>query len=302
MKKLVSLGLLVSAISTGLYASEGGTIGYPLGIDAMYSGVMLPEGLSTMVNYNYYTADRVNDSSGHQPAAIDYFKVTSHAISPRFDYIWPNTRLLGANVGSRVTFAFPDVDVKNEIHYVGNVGGSAKGLADSTITPIMLGWHSQQLHQTAGLDITVPIGKYNKNNAVNVGRNSSTVAPYYAVTWFDPKWDVSAKAIYAINQKNKDTDYRSGNGVIIESSLGYHVNRQLTAGVTGYYFKQVTDDKQNGQTYSDGYRGQVMGLGPYVAYRLDSGLSLVARGYKEFNAKNHSEGTNIFTGLMYSFK
>lgn len=301
MKNGLILGLLVSGLSSSVLASEGGTIGYPLGVDAMYSGVMFKEGLTAMLTYQYSSADRVNNSNGNQPEEIDSFKMTSHALSPRFDYIWPDVKFLGANVGSRVTLAFPDVDVKNEIHHVGNVGGSNKGIADSSIAPIVLGWHGKQLHQMAGLDITLPIGKYDKDDAVNVGSGHSTYAPYYAFTWFDRTWDLSGKMIYAINSKNSDTDYKSGDELIIESSLGYHLNEKATLGITGYAFKQLTDDKKDGKRYLDGYRGQVMALGPYVSYQFKPGKAMILRGYKEFDAENRTEGMSIFTSFMYHF-
>lgn len=302
MKHGLVLGLLTSVISGSIYATEGGTIGYPLGIDAIYSGVMFPKGLTGMLTYQNYSADKVTDSHGNTPSGINSFKINSNALSARFDYTWPETKILGADVGSRATFAFPDVDVKNEVNYVGDVGGSSKGMTDSTITPMMLGWHGKNLQQVAGMDITIPVGKYNKNDAVNVGSGYTTFAPYYAFTWFDRSWDFSGKLVYIINQKNTHTDYKSGNGFTLETSMGYHINPKFTAGITGYVFKQVTDDKQDGEVYEDGYRGQVMGLGPYISYRSDAGPALIIRAYKEYQAENHSKGESLFAGLMYHFK
>ncbi len=48
--------------------------------------------------------------------------------------------------------------------------------------------------------------------------------------------------------ENHDTDYRSGQIFHFDYSASYRVTDNLRLGLNGYYLKQTTDDKQNGET------------------------------------------------------
>ena len=53
-------------------------------------------------------------------------------------------------------------------------------------------------------------------------------------------------ALYNHNFRNKDTDYKSGDEVNVDYSLGWGLGNGWVVGVGGYVYRQIADDKQAG--------------------------------------------------------
>lgn len=289
-------------------ASETNGSPYPVGVDTNLSGLMLPEGLNTLLYYSHYSADKITDGNGDERAAVARYKIEADVVAARFSYVWPGVRWLGANVETRLVLVVPTLDLTLDINRPGGLppldrGGSTTNLGDTTFAPVLLGWHSPTLHQIAGVESFLPTGEYDADEPVNAGRNQFQVAPFYGVTWFPNKhWEASAKVRYAFNSTNTDTDYRSGDELTVEFSGGYRLTDRLSMGVNGYWFNQTTDDKLDGQALADGgNRGNVKALGPYVSYRLAPNFALIAKLQKEFDAENRPEGTRFWLQARLPF-
>jgi hypothetical protein len=299
---------LLLCFSCATHATEGNGNSYPLGVETNMSGLMLPEGLTSLLYYNHYKATHVKGNDGHDSANIARYRVKSDTVSLRLSYVWPGVKWLGANVETRAALAVPTLDVTLDVARPAPLapldkGGTDTGLADLSFAPVLLGWHGKALHQTAGVETFLPTGTYDKNQPVNTGRNYYQVAPFYAVTWLPGEhWEASAKLRYGINSKNDATDYRSGDELTLEFSGGYRFSQALSFGINGYLYRQTTDDRLQGEAVNgNGNRGSVNALGPYVMYRFTKDFALVAKMQDEFDARNKAQGTRFWLQARLPF-
>jgi hypothetical protein len=298
---ITCVGLAASAVvGTSATATENGGNSYAVGVETNFSGLMLPEGLHAFVYYSHYSASHNKDNAGTDNALLAYYKIEGNTVAGRLSYVWLGVRLLGANVETRAALPLPSLDLSLGVARSGNQGpldrsGSKTGFGDLQLAPLLLGWHDGALHQTAGVEGFVPTGKFDKNAPLNIGRNYWQVAPFYAATWLPDRWQLSGKLRYAVNSKNKDTDYRSGNEFTFEYSAGYAVAPGLVLGINGYLYRQTTDDKQGGSLVNgNGNRGRVSAAGPFVSYSFTPKVTVIAKLQTESGARNRPEGTRLW--------
>jgi hypothetical protein len=303
--------ILCAAISLAVAvvnATEGGGNSYPIGVETNFSGLMPTEGLHVYGYYSNYSSSHSKDNNGNDNARLAYYKVKSNTVSVKVSYVWPGVKFLDANVMTTVAQALPTVDLTLGIRRPAPLtpldrSGSRTNLADLAFIPISLGWHSPTLHQMVALDTFLPTGSYDVAERVNTGRNTYQVAPTYAFSWFPVKgYEAHAKFRYAVNGKNDDTNYKSGNELTAEFSGGYRVDESLAFGVNGYAYRQTTDDRQNGVSVNgNGNRGKVNALGPYVSYNFTPKVALILKVQSEFGARNRSEGNRIWLQTKVPF-
>jgi hypothetical protein len=289
-------------------ATEGGGNSYPVGVETNYNGLMLPEGLHPFYYYSYYSASHFKDNRGNNSAQLAKFHIESNIVAARLSYIWPGVKLFGANLETRVVQAVAKIDMDAAVARPAPLApldhsGSRTGLADTSFSPLILGWHSPGFHQTLGLDTHLKVGAYDSAERVNTGRNYYQLAPFYAFTWFPTRdIDVNAKIRYAYNTRNTATDYKSGNEATLEFSAGYHATPAFAFGVNGYIYRQTSDDTQHGASVNgNGNRGSVNAIGPYFSYSITPKVTLVVKMQSEFNARNRPEGTRIWAQARIPF-
>lgn len=303
----MALALSLSFVGTAK-ATEGNGNSYPLGVETNMAGLMLPEGLNLLLYYSHYSASDSKDNSGHNNANLARYHIKTDSVALRFSYVWPGVRWLGANVETRLALVVPTIDLTLDVARPAPLfnldrGGTTTDIGDTSFAPILLGWHGKTVHQTAGVESFLPTGRYDKNEPVNAGRNYYQIAPFYALSWFpNEHWESSAKLRYAINTKNDDTDYRSGDELTLEFSGGYRLTPRLSVGLNGYWYHQMTDDELDGDAVNgNGNRGQVTAIGPYAMFRVSKDFALVAKWQEEFDAKNKSEGSRIWLQARLPF-
>lgn len=301
-----SLSALLTLCSACAYATEGGGNSYPMGVETNYNGVMLSDGAHWFAYYAHYSATHSRNAAGVDNPQLARFRIESDVIAPRLSYVWPGLTLLGARVETRVVQAIASVDLDAAVARRGmpslERGGYRLGLADMAFTPIILGWNWSTYHHTIGIDTHLKTGSYDVRERVNTGRNYAQAAVFYAFTWFPaPGFDINAKFRYAINGKNKATNYQSGDEATIEFSGGYRINPGLAIGLNGYVYRQTSDDGQNGVAVNNGNRGRVNALGPYISYNLTPRLALVAKVQSEFSARNRPQGTRVWLQARIPF-
>jgi len=138
---------------------------------------------------------------------------------------------------SLLALVYQDIDMTTP----GGPRGEVRwGLGDIIVDPFILGWHWKNFHITAGLDVYLPTGSYDKAHLANAGRGYWTIEPVFAATYLsDSGIEVSGKFMYDFNLKNNDTNYQSGEEFHFDYTVGYHVDKQLTLGLGGYYYLQT---------------------------------------------------------------
>ncbi|WP_410209529.1 transporter [Aquirhabdus sp.] len=313
--KLALAGAVAVCFNHSALATETGVDNVGAGSDGMFVAPLdlasLPSNLFVFdLYYNHYSATKFK--SAILGGDIPDFKVNSNSIIPRVDYLSGITLPGGGRLGgylavpfTKVTVSFPD--------FVGGVNKDSRdGLGDIQFAPIILWGFGKNLTVGTGLEVTVPTGKYDATRLANTSNNFYTYKPVFPITWQpNDNVEVSSKISYSFNQKNKDTDYRSGQIFHFDYSLTYKIADNLHLGVNGYYFKQTTDDKQYGEAVTDvmgtpvsnGNRGQAFAIGPAVHFTFLKYASAELRWEKEFDARNRPEGQTVWAkvSLPYLF-
>ena len=140
-------------------------------------------------------------------------------------------------------------------------------------------------------DLVAPTGKYDRTAEINPGSNTWQMNPYWAFTLLPlPRLEITTRVQYLYNFKN--TAPINAPGVMLMSTqegqvvfdnfavayeiLPFNPNRawahSLRIGLNGYYFKQITENKADGNTLS-GTKEQTVGLGPgamWIASHTDA--------------------------------
>ena len=293
---LVAAALLLGplALTGPAFATEGGGGAYPNGAEDFMMGALPPPGTYFKNYLTYYTASKLKDDNGNDLVANFDLKVAADVI--RFIHV-TNYEILGASWAVHTLIPLVYQDVK-----LGGGKDDRFGLGDIIVDPIILGWHSKNIHATVGLDIYIPSGSYNQDRLANIGRNYWTFEPILGITYIsDNGFELSTKLMYDINTENNDTKYKSGQEFHADYTIGYHINKELAMGFGGYYYYQTTEDELNGATVgSTGFEGRVFSIGPVLQYGYKN-MSFTLKWQSELEARNKPEGNKFWFNFVYVF-
>jgi len=148
---------------------------------------------------------------------------------------------------------------------------STNGLGDIVLMPLMLNYN---VHPDFNVNFRVgayaPTGEYKVGRLANTGKNFWTIEPVLGLMYFGQKNGFEASAFFGadFNTENEDTDYQSGTQVHVDGTLAQHFplfGDLAGAGVSAYYYKQVTADSGDGATLGD-FKGKTVGIGPVVSH------------------------------------
>ncbi|RJF91109.1 SphA family protein [Sphingomonas cavernae] len=300
----------VSALGVApAHASEGGASLYLLGSGGPGAAVMPPlEGVYLDNTIYIYDGSAGGGKQfvigGNVVAGLDATIVADFATA-----LWvPTTDLAGGTLalGVALPLGAPIVDVNAVI--TGPRGGQiAVSRHDSTLTlgdPIataMLGWKTGNVHIQASTMVNIPVGHYREDQLANIAFHRWAGDASLAVSWHDPKagWDVSGKLGVTFNGKNDYTDYNTGNEFHLEAAAEKTFSPTFSAGIQGYYFKQISGDSGAGARLG-AFKGEVIGLGVTAATNVVLGKAPATfriRVLKEFEATNRLEGASVFASL-----
>ena len=107
-----------------------------------------------------------------------------------------------------------------------------------------------------------------------------------------------AKIGYSFNQRNSDTDYKSGDELHADYSAGWAFGNGWTAGVGGYALQQTTSDKQHGETLAHS-KTRAFAIGPPVKYDSGKGWFASLKWQKEVVAQNRPEGNAVWLKAVF---
>jgi len=305
--KQIGLALALSGlVAGGALAKEGGDQ-YPNGAENWLAGAVPPPG-NYFLNYFGHYGGTLRDGDGDKVPDVS---VSAWFNAFRFIHV-TETRILGGNYGVHVIVPIVHQRVK-----LGS-RASAAGLGDMTFSPAILSWHSGNWHWAAALDIHMPTGKYKAGDPrKSIGTNYWSIEPLFAVTWLSEKgWEISAKFMYNIKSKNKGfrpavgapkMDYESGDDFHMDFLVGKRFG-PWGVGLSGYYLKQTTNDKLDGQTissaigpWSSGRKGEVFAIGPSAIYTSPTGTMFIAQWQHETRVKNRFKGDKAWLRLIMPF-
>ncbi|NVK74932.1 hypothetical protein C0J08_00710 [Marinomonas sp. CT5] len=296
----ISAGLILSG---SVLATENGAPSTAPGIYGFGAGYMPPAtDVGTFaIRASIYKANKNLDGSGNDK--LTDFSQTVKALS--LTYIkMTDTQFQGATYGYGIVAPFLNLDIDGTVPSANiKVAGSDSGIADIQIIPYILQWHpSANLATNTQLQIQIPTGHYDKDETITTGLNHWTFSPAFNFTYTtDSEFEVSSSFQLDINTENKDTDYTSGMEYRHEFAIGQHFG-DWTVGLGGFYYKQLTDDKGKASSnIVNGNKAETVALGPELSF-FRPGLPIVSfHAYKEFKAKNRTQGYTAALLVSQSF-
>jgi len=213
----------------------------------------------------HWSADKFADRNGDNalPAFADE-NLSAWISLSQFIYQSDQELLFGGKWGLDVIIPFLSLDldygVNNTFNFPEDNGG---GLGDIVVGPYIqwdpiMGEDGPIFMHRFELQLILPTGKYDNNREINPGSNFFSLNPYWAGTLFiTSKVTFSTRIHYLWNAKNNDpnrnftalgaTSSQAGQAVHLNFDMAYEIlPKHLRVGVNGYYLKQFTDTKING--------------------------------------------------------
>lgn len=287
--------LVMLLIGTSAHATEGGGSLFPLGIENFAVGPIPPPGWYGSVYYYSYSADKSRDDAGNE--VPNNLKIDGNVIAPRFLLV-ADREILGGVLLAQVVPSVVHTRVALDTAPGVRQRDSKFALGD-LLVGVGIGYqHSEKSAGAIGMDVFAPTGSYHVNDLANTSRNYWGVASTYTFDYVDQAgFNFSTKVSYGFNFKNPDTNYRSGQELIIDYSAGWGLNNGWTLGVGGHIYQQTTNDKQNGRTLVD-RKGRAFAVGPSLKYDSGKGWMVTVKYSPEFGVRNRSEGSVAVVRLV----
>ena len=285
-----------------------------LGFTTFYDGTPLPGGPGWMLStyYSNYQGRKITDNHGDK---VPLPKSTTNIDSSVFQLIYQNGEGKGKNWG--LNFILPVVTKAHVNDGLNNaVLDAREGVGDANVgvflqfDPVM-GKDGPIFSQRFEADVLVPIGRYDKNAAINPGSNFWSFNPYWAGTlWATPKTTFSWRLHYLWNGKNDDPspasygadarNMQAGQAVHLNFEALHALTPQFQVGINGYWLKQFTDTQVNGHDV-EGRREKVFAIGPGALYRFSKKDVLVANYFFETETENRPEGNRLILNWLHQF-
>ena len=210
-------------------------------------------------------------------------------------------QIAGGNLAFSATLPFGSLDVDASLGRL-SVQDDVFTVGDPVVSGF-LGWHSGNFHWQTGVAVNVPVGDYQAGEIANISFNRWGTDVFATGTWLDPTLglDVSGAAGVTFNGENSATDYKTGTEFHLEGAVTKFLSKDLTIGLVGYYYKQLTGDSGSGARLGD-FKGEVAAVGGTLGYNFQLGVLPVSARLKyfhEFAAENRLEGdAGFFTVSM----
>lgn len=291
--KALTAAILLATLGGAAQATEGGGGVYPNGNENYLAGALPPPGTYFLTYASRYEASTLRDNNGNK-IPLD-FNVQANALALRVVRV-TNQQILGGQLLFHAVAPLVDLKVK-----AGPANGSTSGLADM-VFGTGLGYHaSDKLHYVWAVDVTAPTGSYDSNKLANLSRNYWNIEPVFAVTYVQPTGiNADVKVMYDFNGVNKATNYRSGQELHADYSVGWALGNGWTVGVGGFVYQQITDDKKNGVTVANN-KGRAYAIGPSVKYDTGKGWFVMAKLEQEHGVLNRAEGSTFRIKALLPF-
>ena len=199
----------------------------------------------------------------------------------------------------------------------GEKQGSRSGFGDVTLTSF-LNWTCDTSHISAGINVYIPVGAYDADRIINLGRNYWSFDPVVTYTWLDPKrgHEISVTTGLMFNTSNDATDYSSGDEWHLDFMLAQHFSAKFALGLEGYLLRQINDDsgalldRANrvlpalGLEPLGGFRAEAFALGPAVLYTPKIGntdVNLIAKYLIDVSHENRFDSNYAMVSAAFKF-
>lgn len=293
--------------------------GLNLGVTSFYDGFSGPPGWAWQSTVRYSTANKIVDSRGNASPVFNDPKIDSTVLVNQLSYAMP-TSIGGWRPGFMVIL--PVAALNSSFGPGPALKDGGTGIADATIEASL---QSEPILNAAGAPLFVqrftiaailPTGRYDRNVDINQGSGYASINPYWAATLFPaPRWEVSWRLHYLYNFRNDKPassaprpfngapvgSTQAGDAAWVNFATSYAVTPDVSVGINGYYFQQLSDNRANGTRLSDS-RERVLGIGPGLMWRISPAQALWVNAYTESMVRNRAASSlNLQVRTVFAF-
>ncbi len=312
MRKGFSVLLLaaLAIVSSGTSARAFNQPPLNLGLTDILDGALPGPGTYFTEYIQAYRADNFKDQDGNSIPGDP--SVANVLAMNQFVHVYKH-KVLGGHIGADVLLPIVAISGSGTVGSPGpDVSTNPAVLGDLVVGPFLQWFDTKLLGrpflQRLELDFTMPTGQYDKKYLINPGANLWTIEPYYAFTWFlTPQFSTSWRIHYTYNTKNTDpfappgvNDVQPGQAFHFNYSFEYELFKNFRGAVAGYYLKQLSDDKVNGNSVSDS-KEQVFAVGPAVHWIFSPQFSMGLKTAWETAVDNRPKGNRTTLRMTYKF-
>jgi hypothetical protein len=305
--------LLLAALATGFSGTSARAFNQPplnLGLTDILDGALPGPGTYFTEYIQAYQANEFKDKDGNRIPGDP--EVANVLAMNQFVHVYKH-QLLGGHIGADVLLPIVAISGSGTVGSPGpDVSTNPAVFGDLVVGPFLQWFDTKLLGrpflQRVELDLTMPTGQYDKKYLINPGSNLWTIEPYYAFTWFlTPQFSTSWRIHYTYNSKNTDpfealgvSDVQPGQAFHFNYSFEYELFKNFRGAVAGYYLKQLSDDKVNGNSVADS-KEQVFAIGPAVHWIFSPQFSMGLKTAWETSVDNRPKGNRTTLRMTYKF-
>ena len=277
---------------------------YPLGMNALNSGVTPESGFTYSNLFLYYSRNQFKGANGEVVATGN-----NSVLMDLNTVVWVSEKaILG---GSKLSLAATLIINNNSLtsDVVGPISGGG-GFGDSYYQPFILGWQRDRTAIKVIYGFLAPTGKFRAGTNDNVGNGYWVSAFSSGQTFYltrTKSTSLSAFQMYEIHGTQKDTDIHPGQTLNLDYSLMQNIplrsDNRLEIGLVGYNQWQTTDT--TGPTItpeqaSAHYRVTALGFGSGLVLPARK-VSLSFKYFREFSNKSTFQGNSVQISSTINF-
>lgn len=301
-RKGILLGLALAVLPTVAWATENDESHASFGYIDTLAGLPPPPGFYVRDDVEGIFSSRINDGNGNK-ANINLGRRLSLPVRFRetalvdiLSAAWvPDYRVpyINATIGAAafIGYASARVGFETRIRVPERKAVNSPGFSDLNVAPIFLGFDvpKADLHFIfAPLTFVAPVGRYSSSLQSNIGLNYFSYRPSLGITYLNKTGqEVSFNLAGFVNSRNPTTKYKSGSEFYAGYAFQQYLSPRFAFGIGGYYYRQLSDDTQNGKTVAStpatdilnsgpGNRGETFAIGPIISYNPTNSLAFQA--------------------------
>lgn len=291
--------------------------GIDLGSTSFYDGFgRSSPGWRILSFFRFNDLMSITNADAHSNPAYDDPRITT--VSGVIEPIWVSPLQLGGAFFG-VTAILPFTSISSHFGSDGKVlTNNNFNVGDVQFGPL-LQWKpikfgiGHVIAQRLSVLVTAPTGAFNHQVNLNQSSGYWSVNPYYAVSYLQaPGWEVSARINYLYNFETTNFGHppsipdvifdnaQAGQAIWLNFATSYAVIPGVSAGINGYYFDQLVNDKVNGINIARSRKTQLY-LGPGLHFVMSKTSYLNANLYLPVRTTNSTNGVELNFQFIHDF-
>lgn len=174
------------------------------------------------------------------------------------------------------------------------------GLGDISFIPLMVGKQIGSNHIKTGVRLYAPTGYYRESHLAQGGLNHWTYSPFLGYTNVVPgQHEISLYSGYDINERNTDTDYKSGDAFHMDAVAAIYTDMYTAIGLTGSMYQQTSPDSGSGAQFGS-FKAKSYTVGPMIRHTAGS-MNFELKWLPEVSVENRTKGGSFWMNFGMPF-